>query len=87
MAPSGGKSISSSLVLKIKCVFKKSWIEFMQSPYDLQDCWKLESSQFFCFFFLPVSRRSLWNTRFFFYVGLSRIRDFHRKFAEILSPF
>ena len=60
MAPSGGKkSISSSLVLKIKCVFKKSWIQFMQLPCDLQDCWKLESNRFFCCFLPPVSRRSL----------------------------
>lgn len=89
MAPSGGKkSISSSLVLKIKCVFKKSWIQFMQLPCDLQDCWKLESNRFFVAFFLQCPEGPLlWNTRFFFYVDLSRIQDFHRKFAQILSPF
>lgn len=60
----------------------------MQLPCDLQDRWKLESNQFFVSFFLQCPEGPLlWNTRLFFYVGLSRIQDFHRKFDEILPLF
>ena len=60
----------------------------MQLPCDFQDHWKLRSNQFFVSFFLQCPEDLLlWSTRFFFYVGLSRIRDFHRKFDEITLPF